>query len=140
MTTIHQIPPSSSSPRRTPAVERRPQAWEPGVEEIGLLKVRGESPLPLVRGEKVQREYLPLWVRKLQEVPWRVPFHEDWLDHTGVSRFGEGEFFVSEPYNLESEAMCHLIEDAKRYGFDFHVSATSWHHPTKTIQILAWPR
>ena len=134
-TTVKQLPlnPTPRSSRRSRNV---------GITEMGSLRVHG-SDLYLLRGEKVRRGRLPRWVRKLQnqqEASWQLLFHEGWLDHIGVLRDDGQEYFVSEPYDLDSDAIRDLVKDAERFNFDFQISALSYHYPTRTVRILAWPR
>lgn len=103
-----------------------------------------DGELTLVRGERVRRGVFPAWVRKLQEEhaePGELPFHNSWLDHCGTIPSSEvGEVFVSEPYDLTPEDVHDLVEDAERFEFDFLISATSFHFPTRTVRVLAWRR
>lgn len=63
-----------------------------------------------------------------------------YLDHArGWIKDGRLACITGEPYGISNEEIAELLADAERFGFEFWVSARSWHYPGATILIEITP-
>lgn len=109
------------------------------VEEIGTIP-SGAEPLPIYRlsGKRVGR--YPQWWKRLFDDPLDASVWRRWLDHAGSFIAEDGtEVLMSEPYNLDPDAVRDLLAFCDQHDLDFHIDGLTQHYPTRTFRVRVWP-
>jgi hypothetical protein len=85
---------------------------------------------------KVKLSHVPRWFKKSGLFGPGRSTNKRWLDHWGSTKVNGEEAFVSEPYDIGSEALLECEEIAKRLGLVFYIDANSWHYPGRTLRLV----
>lgn len=62
------------------------------------------------------------------------------LDHWGVTTYGGRDWFVSEPYGLDRDALDAITALCDRLDLDVTAHGVSWHYPSATLRLMFWPK